>query len=868
MATPADTLVELRPRARPWQLECRGSFALKGADGQEVGPRGRRARAIIAYLASHLDEHVSRDRLVELLWPDRGESQARGSLRQSLLEIRRAVPDLIGTDQQHVWIERKRIQIRDPEHLSGDEILFGDLDGITSEFDDWLRCERTGQGSREWSELCAKVEAKLEQGDTQDALPLIERMQRIDPYNEDWLRLAMRAEFLAAHPAGIQTRFNEMKQLLKRDLGVDVSSQTRALRDELLSKLSGSIEPAAEAPPEGRQPAAEHKTRRNRKLRLPWLTTAGVAALLTTLGVSQSAHTASKPTRIAVLPFEASGGVDPAFAEGMSEDLMINFGRSPSLKVLGRSSSFSLSRRNGDPIKIGRQLGVNYFVEGSVRRDGPNMIVTVGLIDSSDSSTVWSEQLRGAPTDAQSMEAGIRASVLKALGAETPAKAPHQARGTAYALYLRARTHLRNRDYKKLPAVLDLTAEAGRIDPDFAPNWAIRAMALSFEAESKKRPPAEAAQIRSEARRSIDRALALDPRNGEANAIRALLAGFNTEEGRRYLDRALKYDPGNSQTVYWAGNAASERGNMALAEQFYERATRMDPLWPRSVGTAASLAIREGDAAKANGFIERLRRTNPKAAAAVETEVALAAGNLSRVVELGLTPELSDDSNIKYMMAEALISMGRIREAALSTEMSPVAFQLYSGTAPPLRLLLEKARQLHGDSRNSFFELAGLRLLEARRYEDIVALYDLEGSNYRWLRDPRNANIESVVRYAPPVTIALAKVGRRTEAARLLLNADKVAAKVMSNGRVPGDTLAKLAEIDALMGRRDDAIAKLEEAERKGWFHYALVPDTTVRDNLAFAMLRQDPRFKALSARMAARLELEKRETKALALLQ
>jgi hypothetical protein len=219
------------------------------------------------------------------------------------------------------------------------------------------------------------------------------------------------------------------------------------------------------------------------------------------------------------------------------------------------------------------------------------------------------------------------------------------------------------------------------------------------------------------------------------------------------------------------------------------------------------------------------------------------------------------------MMAEAMIALGMIREAALATEMSPVAFQLFSGKAPPLDVLLEKARQLDGDSRDGFFELAGVRLLEARRYADIVALYDLQGSNYRWLLNARDANIEYALRYAAPVTIALAKVGRRDEAARLLLNANRLAIDVMANGRVPGDMLAKLAEIDALMGSRDDAIAKLEAAERKGWFHYALVPNATIHNNLAFATLRGDPRFEALGARMAAKLEREKRETQALGVI-
>src|SRR4029453_5557366 len=107
------------------------------------------------------------------------------------------------------------------------------LDGITPEFDDWLRCERATEASEKWAHLQRLVEDRLKRDQGASAIPFIERMQRIDPYNEEWLRLAMRADAQAGHSAGIQTRFRELDDLLKRELGVSLSPQTRALHDEL-----------------------------------------------------------------------------------------------------------------------------------------------------------------------------------------------------------------------------------------------------------------------------------------------------------------------------------------------------------------------------------------------------------------------------------------------------------------------------------------------------------------------------------------------------------------------------------------------------------------------------------------------------------
>ncbi len=239
MATPADTVVRFKATACLWHLDCRGSFALWDGDGRLVTIRGRKSRAILGYLVTYPHEHVTRERLIQLLWPDRGMGQARGSLRQSLVEIRRAAPGVIMSDHEHVWIDTTRLSPADiADHCSPTEQLFADLDGITPEFDDWLRCERATEASEKWLQLQQSAEDRLKRGRGASALPLIERMQRIDPYNEEWLRLAMRADAQAGHSAGIQTRFRELDELLKRELGVSLSLQTRELHDELLRDLA------------------------------------------------------------------------------------------------------------------------------------------------------------------------------------------------------------------------------------------------------------------------------------------------------------------------------------------------------------------------------------------------------------------------------------------------------------------------------------------------------------------------------------------------------------------------------------------------------------------------------------------------------
>lgn len=144
-----------------FSLRCWGGFVLRDAEGQERRPRGRKARAVLAYLAMHPDRRVGRERLTELLWGDRGEEQARSSLRQSLFELKEFGngAGLLVVERDGVTLNgaalatdlgelRAAAEAQDyPRLLAAlpepDDTLFAGLDGLGESFDAWLRIERT-----------------------------------------------------------------------------------------------------------------------------------------------------------------------------------------------------------------------------------------------------------------------------------------------------------------------------------------------------------------------------------------------------------------------------------------------------------------------------------------------------------------------------------------------------------------------------------------------------------------------------------------------------------------------------------------------------------------------------------------------------
>lgn len=151
-----------QPRTR-FVLRCWGDFAMADAEGVDVRPRGRKSRALLAYLTMHPDKPVGRERLMALLWSDRADEQARGSLRQTLFELKP-----FGNGEGLVAVERDSVTLnsaaletdidglralarseRYEELLAAlpdqDECLFASLDGLSAGWDEWLQIERSRQ---------------------------------------------------------------------------------------------------------------------------------------------------------------------------------------------------------------------------------------------------------------------------------------------------------------------------------------------------------------------------------------------------------------------------------------------------------------------------------------------------------------------------------------------------------------------------------------------------------------------------------------------------------------------------------------------------------------------------------------------------
>ena len=219
--------------------------------GKSVRLRGRKARALLAFLATQPSRAVARERAADLLWSDRGTEQARNSLRQTIAEIRGGLAessalvldrDTIGfidgepvTDIQSIC---EAAAARDVHGLAkameqaGDTFL-ADLSGLSPAFDDWLLAERVRQTERLVETVVEACGAQVTQARASDIQAIIRGLDRLDPWNEAVARLGMEADFAAGDMAALHRRYRRLEDSLRREFGVRPAEETMVLFDRL-----------------------------------------------------------------------------------------------------------------------------------------------------------------------------------------------------------------------------------------------------------------------------------------------------------------------------------------------------------------------------------------------------------------------------------------------------------------------------------------------------------------------------------------------------------------------------------------------------------------------------------------------------------
>ena len=369
----------------------------------------------------------------------------------------------------------------------------------------------------------------------------------------------------------------------------------------------------------------------------------GAAFLARRAAVSPT--TSGSRTMIAVLPLDDLGGDASAgwFADGLTEELIAQLGRvSPDrLGVIARTSAMAYRGSAKTVADIGRELRVSHVVEGSIRRDGSQVRITVQLVSVEDQAPVWSETYDRTGERALTIQSEVAAHVARALAIELlPARfatsgwAPTNT-SAAHDAYLRGRYFLNRGMPGDTAIAIEHFEQATRLDPQFARGHAALAAAYHWSAMSGRVPPREAYPRAAAAARE---ALRLDADLADAHEAMGLVqlwSEWNADAAADSFTRAVTRNPSDATAHHDLAWALVVLRRFDEAVSHITRAHELDPLSPRASNDIGWLYLHIGQPSEAARACRQTLALHPDSAEAQQCleRAHLQRGNLVEALQ-------------------------------------------------------------------------------------------------------------------------------------------------------------------------------------------------------------------------------------------
>jgi len=309
------------------------------------------------------------------------------------------------------------------------------------------------------------------------------------------------------------------------------------------------------------------------------------------IAFSSSKKTQLPPSRVmmAVLPFENLTGnaTQEYFSDGLTEEMITQLGNldPDHLGVIGRTSVMHYKTTQAPIDQIARELGVQYVLEGSVRKDANNVRVAAQLIQTKDQTHVWARQYDREVTGLLNLQGEIAQEIADEIqltlgdhgqAKGRPVRAPQNYE--AYDLYLRGQFFFNKRTAADLEKAISLFQQAVGKDPNYARAYAGIAASYAVLPGYNGRPQGE---FISKGRVAALKALELDETSAEAHTALALLVqsfDWDWQTAEREFRRAIELNPNYPTAHHWYAEHLTWRGRFGEALQESERARELDPL--------------------------------------------------------------------------------------------------------------------------------------------------------------------------------------------------------------------------------------------------------------------------------------------------
>jgi TolB-like protein len=289
---------------------------------------------------------------------------------------------------------------------------------------------------------------------------------------------------------------------------------------------------------------------------------------------------------IAVLPFVSLSEVreQEYFADGIVEDIITALSRFKSLFVIARNSSFAYKGKSPDIRQVGRELGVRYVLEGSVRKAGGKLRITAQLIDTASGAHAWVDRFEGALEDVFAFQDEVTEKVVAAIAPRVEraeiARARRRSSGNAdaYDCYLRGLACLYPVTPDSLEEALRHFANASALDPDYAAAYAMSMWCRANRPAFGLVPDIE--RERSEVTRLWRIVAQIGQEDGLAFSQAAWAVAYllrDLASAKQLIDRAVELNPNLATAWVNSGWINVWRGHPDIALEHLVRAERLDP---------------------------------------------------------------------------------------------------------------------------------------------------------------------------------------------------------------------------------------------------------------------------------------------------
>lgn len=567
-------------------------------DGIENKPLTRKAKAVTAFLALRSGHRQSRERLAGMFWQNSPEEQARTSLRQCLSKLRKHLGNALVTDSEGVELDSHAVDldVERFEQLIGENgieeledaaaLYTGDLlDGFAfreEAFETWLLPERERYRNLMIDGMLRLIELYETSGDTGAAAISAARLLALDPLNEVVHRALMRAYADQGRHGVALKQFESCRDILSRELGVEPEPATVELFQKIQRRRRSL-------------PKAESET----------------ANRVSASKMVEDPANPQKPS-IAILPFANmnAGPEQDYFAEGISEDIITSLSKISNLLIIARSSSFEFKESPVDVKQVGRELGVQYLLEGSVRRSGKRTRVTATLVDAISGNHLWAERFDRDLEDIFAIQDEITREIVTALDVHLRdgEHARVWSRGTndveAWECVRLGMNAINQMTPESRIEARRLTERALTLDPKYPMAWVTMGWIYFHEADAESGPESDDARkalLRS-AEECAPRALELDPSCPDAYSLLGLchLSFEAYEDAVAAMENSIALAPNHAHNLAIAGAVMNKSGHPARSKDLINRAMRLCPMYPGwylyVLGTAYRLLHRNEEA--------------------------------------------------------------------------------------------------------------------------------------------------------------------------------------------------------------------------------------------------------------------------------